>query len=115
MSLSVLSWHWLWRRYVGARAYFVLKYHDLFQGYHYAHHFGLDRNARETLRGSEHFDACAHFTDKYDQAAFDPQYESLPLSFFEPMVLRLFERQPYALDPSNPKAVVAWDGLAETS
>ena len=59
------------RPYVSAESYFVLKYHDLFQGYHYAHHFGLDRNARDTLKESPHFEACVRFTDLYDAEVCD--------------------------------------------
>jgi len=30
------------------------------------------------------------FTDGWDQASFDPEYETLPLSHFEPMIERFF-------------------------
>ena len=96
------------RPFVSEESYFVLKYHDLFQGYHYAHHFGLDRNQRDRLRNDVHYAACAHFTDVWDQKAFDPDYESLQLAFFEPMVKRILQRDQYSLDPTNPKGVVAW-------
>ena len=96
------------RPYVSERTYFVLKYHDLFQGHHYSHHFDLDRNARDALKVSPHYTACKRFTDKYDQAAFDPHYDWLPLSFFKPMVQRLFEWTPYSLTPGNPKNTVSW-------
>jgi len=64
--------------------------HGVFQGYYYFHHLGMDRDLREGFRGHPHFEACAEFCEKYDQSAFDPQYESAPLEFFEPMVMRLF-------------------------
>lgn len=63
--------------------------HGVFQGYYYFHHLGLDRDLREGLRGHPHFEACAEFCEKYDQAAFDPAYDSAPLAFFEPMVMRV--------------------------
>merc|ERR1740117_2339748 len=78
------------RPFVTERSYFVLKYHDLFQGYHYAHHFGLDRDARDALKDSPHYAACAHFTDAWDSRAFDPGYNSERLAMFEPMVARIF-------------------------
>jgi predicted HD phosphohydrolase len=52
----------------------------------------MDREIREKHRGKPHFEACAEFCEKYDQAAFDPNYESAPLSFFEPMVRRVMAR-----------------------
>ena len=39
------------------------------------------------------------FLHRWDQAAFDPAYESLPLEFFEPMVRRVFAREPFSLAP----------------
>lgn len=47
---------------------------------------------REQFRGHPHFEACAQFCAKYDQTAFDPEYDTAPLAFFEPMVMKLFER-----------------------
>ena len=102
------------RPFVSPESYFVLKYHDLFQGAHYAAAFGLDPFARDKAafpEGRAHAEACRRFTDDFDSRAFDPTYDSLPLSFFEPMVRRLFARPPYARDPENPKRVVAWDDL----
>ena len=101
------------RPYVSAESYFILKYHDLFQGYHYAHHFGLDRHARDQLRTSPHFEACKRFTDAYDAEAFDPLYVSLPLEAFVPMVRRVLSASPYANDLGNPKRhtenTMAWN------
>ena len=37
-----------------------------------------------------HYEYTAQFCHLYDQSAFDPDYESEPLEFFEPMVERLF-------------------------
>jgi predicted HD phosphohydrolase len=70
----------------------ICEQHGIFQGYYYFHHLGMDREMREHFRGHEHFEACAEFCEKYDQAAFDPNYDSAPLSFFEPMVRRVMER-----------------------
>jgi predicted HD phosphohydrolase len=52
----------------------------------------MDRDAREAFRDNPHFAACEEFCAKYDQAAFDPAYESEPLSFFEPMVRRVMAK-----------------------
>ncbi len=52
----------------------------------------MDKDAREQFRDHPHYEACKHFCEKYDQAAFDPDYDSEPLSFFEPMVRRVMER-----------------------
>ena len=43
--------------------------HSGCQGYHYAHHFGLNRTAREAFKDSPHYQACVHFTDAWDSLA----------------------------------------------
>ena len=60
--------------------------HGVFQGYYFFHHLGLDRNARDQYAGHEFYDHCAEFCLDYDQAAFDPAYDTLPLEHFEPAV-----------------------------
>ena len=66
--------------------------HGVFQGYYFFHHIGLDRDARDAFRDHEHFEYTAQFCHLYDQSSFDPNYESLTLEFFEPMVRKVMER-----------------------
>ena len=61
-------------------------------GYHYWHKIGFDRNARDSYRDSPYFDAAAHFCGEWDQQAFDPDYDTLPIESFEPMVREVFSR-----------------------
>lgn len=67
----------------------MVQQHAIFQGYNFFHHIGLDRNLREQFRGHPHFERTAEFVERYDNPAFDPQAQALPLSFFEPMLRRL--------------------------
>ncbi|MCJ8158486.1 HD domain-containing protein [Sphingomonas sp. LaA6.9] len=78
--------------FVSEELHWITAQHGIFQGYYFFHYLGMDRDLREQYRGHPHFEACAEFCEKYDQSAFDPAYESAPLSFFEPMVMKLFER-----------------------
>ncbi len=78
--------------FVSEEEHWICAQHGIFQGYYFFHFLGNDRDMREQFRGHPHFEACAHFCEKYDQAAFDPNYDSAPLSFFEPMVMQLFEK-----------------------
>jgi predicted HD phosphohydrolase len=75
--------------FVSEENLWMLEKHGIFQGYFFFHHLGMDRNMREQFRGHPHFDRTAEFCAKYDGPAFDPRGETLPLSFFEPMVRRL--------------------------
>ena len=78
--------------FVDERTHWICQNHGAFQGYYYFHFLGMDRDLREKFRGNPHFEACAEFCAKYDQAAFDPAYDSAPLEFFEPMVRRVMAR-----------------------
>ena len=78
--------------FVSEELHWITAQHGIFQGYYFFHYLGMDRDLRENYRGHAHFEACADFCEKYDQAAFDPHYDSAPLSFFEPMVMTLFEK-----------------------
>ena len=78
--------------FVSEELHWICEKHGAFQGYYFFHYLGLDRDAREAFRGHPYFAACAEFCEKYDQAAFDPAYQSEPLEFFEPMVHRVFAR-----------------------
>ncbi|HYX87007.1 MAG TPA: hypothetical protein VE777_18720 [Gaiellales bacterium] len=76
--------------YVSEEICWVVAHHGIFQAYYYAHHYGDDRHARDRFRDHPHYAACAEFCERYDQNCFDPDYESLPVEFFEPMVRRVF-------------------------
>ncbi len=82
------------RPYVSEETHWVIRHHGLFQGYYFWHHLGGDRDARERYRGHPHFEACADFCERWDQTSFDPDYDTMPLEAFEPMVRRLFAREP---------------------
>lgn len=75
--------------FVSEENHWVVEHHAIFQGYYFFHHIGVDRDMREQFRGHEHFDATAHFCT-FDAAAFDPDFDSMPIEAFEPMVQRLF-------------------------
>jgi predicted HD phosphohydrolase len=78
------------RPYVRDEVYHVVRTHQDFQGRHYYHHFGGDPNAREQYRQEPWFALGERFADVYDQTAFDPDYDTLPLEHFEPLVREVF-------------------------
>ncbi len=85
----------LLRPYVSTRTCWIVKHHGLFQLYYYAHHVGGDRNARDKYRDHPWYQDAVDFCHQWDQSAFDPDYDTLPLEFFEPMVRRIFAREPF--------------------
>jgi predicted HD phosphohydrolase len=78
--------------YVRAEVYEVIRAHQDFQGRHYYAHFGGDPNARAKYEGAEWFDLAAQFADDWDQTAFDPDYDTLLLEHFEPLVREMCAR-----------------------
>ena len=81
------------RPYVSDKIYWIIKHHGVFQMVYYAHHYGEDRYARERFKEHPYYQDTIRFCELYDQNCFDPDYESQPLSFFAPMVARLFSRR----------------------
>ena len=77
------------RPYISEKNHWVLKHHGLFQGYYYFHHIGGDRNARERYEDHPFYQDCVDFCEKWDQTSFDPDYPTLPLEYFEPMVRKV--------------------------
>ena len=80
--------------FVSERNEWIVRHHGVFQGYYYFHHYGQDRDARDRYRDHEYYDACVEFCARWDQVSFDPDYETLPLEHFEPLVRALFGREP---------------------
>lgn len=64
----------------------MVQNHGIFQGYYFFHFLGADRNLRDQFEGHEWFDYCAEFCHEYDQAAFDPAYDTPPLEHYEPLI-----------------------------
>ena len=83
------------RPYVARHTAWMVEHHGLFQGYYYFDKTGGDANARERHRQHPAFDLTVRFCANYDQRSFDPDYETLPVDRFAPMVERLFARKPW--------------------
>ena len=67
----------------------MVQNNGIFQGYNFFHHIGMDRHMRDMFKASPHYERTAEFVERFDNPAFDPKGETLPLSTFEPMVRRL--------------------------
>ena len=84
--------------YVRPEVHFMIEAHQDFQGMHYYGHFGMNPDARKKHEGNPAYDLAAKFADEWDQKAFDPSYDTLPLEHFEVRVRAVF---------GKPKFVVA--------
>lgn len=78
--------------FVNPENHWMIEKHAIFQGYYFFHHLGLDRHLREQFKDHPQFEQTIEFCARYDAAAFDPEGETLPLEFFEPMLRRVFAK-----------------------
>ena len=83
------------RPFVSPATHWMVQHHGIFQGYFYFHHIGKDRFEREQYRGHPYFERTVEFCDRWDQESFDPDYDTMPLDAFVPMLRRIFAREPW--------------------
>lgn len=82
--------------YVSAKTHWIVLNHDVFQGHYYWENLGWDKNTRDKFINHPWFDDCDSFCKEWDCPSFDPDYDTLPLDYFKPMVERIFSRKPHA-------------------
>ena len=92
------------RPYISRETYEIVRTHQDFQGRHYYALMGKNPEARQQYADQPWYELACRFTDEWDQTSFDPAYETLPLSFFEPMIDRVFARQVISLDQGSRQA-----------
>ena len=78
--------------YVSREAYEIIRTHQDFQGRHYYALMGKDPEARRQYESEPWYETACLFTDGWDQTSFDPEYDTLPLAYFEPMIERVFSK-----------------------
>ena len=83
--------------YVSEKTYWIIEKHGEFQMYYYAHHLGKNKNQRDKYKDHPYYKDAIDFCEKWDQASFDPDYKSMTLDEFAPMVRKIFSRKPYSL------------------
>jgi predicted HD phosphohydrolase len=75
--------------FVSEANHWMVQNHGIFQGHYFFHHIGLDRDMRDNFKSHPHYERTAEFCALYDNPAFDPKAETLPVSEFEPMLRRV--------------------------
>jgi len=82
--------------FVSEKNLWIVRHHGLFQGYYYFHFTGEDRFARERYKDHRYYQDCVDFCANWDQPSFDPDFETKPLTHFEPKLRALFGQEPHA-------------------
>ena len=75
--------------FVSDENHWMVQHHGIFQGHYFFHHIGLDRNLRDNFKAHPAYERTAEFCELYDNPAFDPKAETLPIEEFTPMLRRL--------------------------
>ena len=68
----------------------MVQNHGIFQGYNFFHYLGMNRDMRDMFKDHPHYARTEEFVALYDNPAFDPKGEILPIAEFEPMLRRVF-------------------------
>ena len=105
------------RPHVSRETYEVVRNHTTFEARFYGAHLGpyeppdrscvapvyacIDPAAYRNMERESWYPLAMRFTGEWDQRSFDPGYDTLPLSYFEPMVRRVFGRRSFALTVST--------------
>ena len=76
--------------FVSEKNHWIISHHGTFQGYYFFEYSGLDKNLRDKYKSHEYYDDCEEFCREYDQNSFDPNFKSMPLDEFAPMIERIF-------------------------
>jgi predicted HD phosphohydrolase len=78
--------------YIRAECEWVVRHHGVFQLAYYGDKIGVD--PRQFIKYADHpsYDAAIIFCENWDQASFDPNYNTEPLDFFEDLIREVFKR-----------------------
>tara|TARA_B100001123_G_scaffold230700_1_gene259332 strand:- start:75 stop:629 length:555 start_codon:yes stop_codon:yes gene_type:complete len=82
--------------YVSEKTHWIVEKHGEFQMYYYAHHLGGNKNQREKYKGHKYYNDTVYFCENWDQKSFDPNFKSLSLQEFKPLVKKIFSKKPYS-------------------
>ncbi len=82
--------------YVSEKTHWIVEKHGEFQMYYYAHHLDGNRNQKDKYKDHKYYQDTVNFCENWDQKSFDPNFKSLSLKDFEPLVRKIFSRKPYS-------------------
>lgn len=74
------------RPYISEQNRWILAHHGEFQGYYFWGKIGLNQNKRDDYKDSPYYNATVEFCEKYDCPSFDPEYPTLSINVFIPLI-----------------------------
>tara|TARA_B100000795_G_C22668870_1_gene387118 strand:+ start:86 stop:643 length:558 start_codon:yes stop_codon:yes gene_type:complete len=81
--------------FVSEKTHWIIEKHGEFQMYYYVHHLGGNRNQRDKYKDHKYYNDALNFCENWDQASFNPNFKSLSLKDFEPLIRNIFSRKPH--------------------
>jgi predicted HD phosphohydrolase len=90
--------------FVGEANHWMVQHHGIFQGHYFFHHLGLDRDMRDRFKDHPHYARTEEFCALYDNPAFDPQGETLPIEEFLPLLRRVMAQPKQSIYLKEPAA-----------
>jgi len=78
------------RGYVSEDAYQLMRHHPEYACAHYGEHLGLPIDQRDRYAQQPFHADAVRLADEWERVAYDPDYPSLPLSDFEPLIRERF-------------------------
>ncbi len=76
--------------FVSHETYQIVRTHQDFQARYYNEMIGRDPEIRRHHANEPWYEAACRFSEEWDGRSFDPNFDTLPLSHFEPMLERIF-------------------------
>ena len=90
--------------YVREECSWAVQHHGIFQYKYYADKVGLNPEERQKYKDSPYYDATVRFCEDWDQSSFDPDYDTLPLEYFRPVIEEVFLRKAWNEANLKPRA-----------
>ena len=84
------------RPFVKKEVTWVVRNHGIFQMYYNKSLSTKERNSRDQFKDHPYYQLAVDFCENWDQCSFDPEYQSEDLVFFEPLLRRVFSRDPFS-------------------
>jgi predicted HD phosphohydrolase len=97
------------RPFVSEDVAWMVRHHPTFQRVHYATQLGISGALPVELADSPYFEITSRFCAEWDQKAFDPDYDTLPLAHFDP-ILRDVMRTRVATSESQGNPIIRQRG-----
>lgn len=83
------------RPFVRKEVAWVVSHHGTFQMFYNVSLSEELRNSRDQFKDHPYYQSAVDFCENWDQCSFDPEYDTMSLDDFVPVIRRVFGREPF--------------------